>query len=92
MFVPTWFGAGQWQTSKTSGTKKQTNASCYLQIEDALRSHIKEEIEHTQVRQKTMFLLIDLIIRSRLEVGIGQGMLGVDGQAEIRKGGRREGG
>ena len=54
-----------------------------LQIEDALGAHIKQEVEHTQIGQEAVFLLVNLIIGARLEIGIGQGMLGIDGQTEV---------
>ena len=54
-----------------------------LQEENALRTHVEEEVEDAEVRQETVFLPVDLIVGAGLEVSIGQRMLGVDDFAEV---------
>ena len=54
-----------------------------LKIEDAFGTHVEQEVEDAQVGQETVTLLIDLIIRTGGEIGIGKRMLRVDGVAKI---------
>lgn len=54
-----------------------------LKPENALWSHIEEQVEHREVGQESMALLIHLIVGLRHEIGVGLWVLGTNGLAEI---------
>ena len=65
---------------------------CSSEIEDRFVAHVEEEVEDAEVGQETVFLLIDLIIGQRLEVGIGKGIFRTDGVTQVDSGGGLVGG
>ena len=56
-----------------------------LQIENGLRPHVKQQVKNTEVRQETVTLPIDLIVRTRHKVRVGYRMFGADSFAEIQR-------
>lgn len=53
------------------------------EVENAFGTHIEEQVENGEVGQETVFLLIYLIIRLRLEIRIRQRVLGADRLAKV---------
>ena len=54
-----------------------------LKVEDTLRPHVEEQVEDGEVGQETVFLLIDLIIGLRREIGVRLRVFGIDGFTEV---------
>lgn len=53
------------------------------EVENAFGPHVEEQVENREVGQETVFLLIYLIIRLRLEIRIRQRVLGADRLAKV---------
>lgn len=49
------------------------------EVENGFVSLVEEKVEDAHVGQKTMLVLVDLIVAAGNEVGIGNGMLGTYG-------------
>jgi len=59
--------------------------SVFLKEENALRTHIQQEVEDAEVGKEAVLLGIDLIIGTGGEVRVWEGVLGVDDVAEVFK-------
>lgn len=53
------------------------------EVENAFGPHVEEQVENGEVGQETVFLLIYLIIRLRLEIRIRQRVLGTNRLAKV---------
>ena len=56
-----------------------------LEVENALRTLVKQQVEDAEVGQEAVALRTHLIIRCRVEVGVGQRMLRANSLAEVDK-------
>ena len=54
-----------------------------LEVENALRTLVKQQVEDAEVRQEAVALRTHLIIRCGVEVGVGQRMLRANSLAEV---------